>query len=98
MSNYGSGSLAVLPTGPDGELGEIVSSVQHEGAGPNPARQSGPHAHATIFTPDGGFLIAADLGIDRLVVQAVDPRTGAPDTARRTPRPASARAPEGRPP
>lgn len=76
VSNYGTGSVAVLPIRPDGGLGEIVSMVQHEGRGPNPDRQGGPHAHATIFTPDGRFLITADLGIDRLLISAFDRRTG----------------------
>lgn len=76
VSNYGTGSVAVLPIRPDGGLGEITSSVQHEGRGPNPDRQTGPHAHATIFTPDGRFVIAADLGIDRLLISAFDPNTG----------------------
>jgi 6-phosphogluconolactonase len=76
VSNYGSGSIAVLPIGAGGELGEIASSVQFDGAGPNPDRQDGPHAHATTFTPDGGFLVAADLGTDRLHVHAFDARIG----------------------
>lgn len=76
VSNYGTGSVAVLPIRPDGGLGEIASIVQHEGNGPHPDRQRGPHAHATTFTPDGRFLIAADLGADRLLISAFDPRTG----------------------
>ncbi len=77
VSNYGTGNVVVLPIGPDGGLGEIASSVQHEGRGPHPDRQDGPHAHATTFTPDGRFLIAADLGADRLFISAFDPQTGA---------------------
>jgi 6-phosphogluconolactonase len=76
VSNYGTGSVAVLPIRPDGGLGDIASIVQHEGYGPNPDRQRGPHAHAATFTPDGRFLIAADLGADRLLISAFDRRTG----------------------
>ena len=76
VSNYGSGSVAVLPVGPEGGLGHVASVVQHEGSGPNPDRQEGPHAHATIFAPDGRFLIAADLGIDRLLISAFDEVSG----------------------
>lgn len=76
VSNYGSGSVAVLAIRPDGSLGEVASLVSHEGAGPHPERQAGPHVHATTFMPDGRFLVAADLGIDRLLVHAFDPRTG----------------------
>ena len=76
VSNYGTGTVATLPIGPDGGLGDIASIVQHQGSGPHPDRQGGPHAHATTFTPDGRFLIAADLGADRLFISAFDPRTG----------------------
>ena len=76
VSNYGTGTVAVLPIKPDGGLGEIASIVQHTGSGPNPDRQGGPHAHAAIFTPGGRFLIAADLGADRLFISAFDPYTG----------------------
>ena len=72
VANYGGGSVAVFPILPDGSLGEMTALVQHSGEGPNPARQEGPHAHSSIFSPDDRFLIVADLGIDRLVVYAVD--------------------------
>jgi 6-phosphogluconolactonase len=76
VANYGTGNVAVFPLLPDGVLGEMAAFVQHAGTGPNPNRQEGPHAHATIFTPDNRFLIVADLGIDQLVVYAFDADTG----------------------
>lgn len=77
VANYGTGSVAVLPIGNDGSLGPMASTAQHAGSGPNPQRQEGPHAHASVFTPDGGYLVVADLGIDRLVVYSFDADTGA---------------------
>ncbi len=76
VSNYGSGSAAVLPIGPDGALGEPADRVQHRGRGVNPARQESPHAHSTILTPDNRFAVVADLGIDRLAVYRFDAKTG----------------------
>jgi 6-phosphogluconolactonase len=76
VSNYGTGSVAVLPIRHDGSLGEIVSLAHHAGEGPNRDRQDRPHAHATTFTPDGRYLIAADLGADRLFMSAFDSHTG----------------------
>jgi 6-phosphogluconolactonase len=76
VSNYGSGSVAVLPIGHDGALGEIAALAQHSGNGPVVDRQRGPHAHSTVFTPDGGFLLAADLGADAIVVYEFDVATG----------------------
>jgi 6-phosphogluconolactonase len=46
--------------------------VQHVGSGINTERQDRPHPHSSILSPDGRFVIVADLGIDRLVVYAFD--------------------------
>ena len=75
-SNYGSGNVAIYPILADGSLGEMSSFVQHEGQGPNEARQEGPHAHSTTFTPDNHFAIVADLGIDQLVIYKFDAESG----------------------
>ncbi|QQA43628.1 lactonase family protein [Pelagovum pacificum] len=42
--------------------------LRHKGSGPNKARQEAAHAHCVGFSPDGRYLIVADLGIDRLVI------------------------------
>lgn len=68
VANYGSGSARLIPLLTDGALGAPGPLVQHSGTGPNTHRQEGPHAHATIFSPDGRFAIVADLGIDRLMI------------------------------
>lgn len=60
-------SLAVLPIGADGSVGAPVSTARHSGSGPNPNRQTAPHAHCVISSPDGQAAYVADLGIDRLV-------------------------------
>ena len=75
-SNYGSGNAALYPILADGGLGELQAYVQHEGQGPNAARQEGPHAHSAIFTPDNRHLIVADLGIDQLVIYKFDAEAG----------------------
>jgi 6-phosphogluconolactonase len=71
-ANYGSGSARLIPRGPDGALGAPGPVARHSGSGPNAERQDGPHAHSTLFAPDGRLAIVADLGIDRLVVYRVD--------------------------
>jgi 6-phosphogluconolactonase len=76
VSNYGSGTVSVLPILPDGALGEMTDLIQHHGSGPNPERQEGPHAHSATFSPDQRFAIVADLGIDALLVYAFDSSTG----------------------
>lgn len=75
-TNYGTGNAAIYPIQTDGSLGEMTDFVQHQGKGPNTARQEGPHAHSSIFTPDNRFVIIADLGIDQLVIYKLDSATG----------------------
>ena len=76
VSNYGSGTVSVLPILPDGALGEITDLIQHYGSGPKSERQEGPHVHSATFTPDQRFVMVADLGIDTLVVYAFDSSAG----------------------
>jgi 6-phosphogluconolactonase len=76
VSNYGSGSVAVLPILADGALGEMTDHVQHHGSSAHPQRQEGPHAHSATLAPDDRFVIVADLGIDQLLVYAFDSSTG----------------------
>jgi 6-phosphogluconolactonase len=76
VSNYGSGSLAVLEVSSGGGFGQAVTVVQHHGRGPIAGRQEGPHVHGAAFTPDGGHLVVADLGADRVVLYRFDPTTG----------------------
>jgi 6-phosphogluconolactonase len=72
VSNYSKGNVCVFPVDDDGKLGEASDIHQHEGKGPNASRQDGPHAHS--ITPDfnNRFAIAADLGIDQLVIYDMD--------------------------
>jgi 6-phosphogluconolactonase len=76
VSNYGSGTVSVLPVLPDGALGEKTDLIQHIGNGPNPERQEGPHAHSATFTPDQRYVLVADLGMDALLVYAFDASAG----------------------
>ncbi len=75
-ANYGSGSVASLPIAEDGRLREPVSTIQHAGASIHPQRQQGPHAHSVNFDPTGKLVIAADLGLDKLLVYRLDLTTG----------------------
>lgn len=76
VSNFMSGSVSVFPVGPDGFLGEASCFVQHEGSSMNPKRQTGPHAHSLVFSPDERFAFVPDLGIDRLMTYIPDMQAG----------------------
>jgi 6-phosphogluconolactonase len=65
VANYGTGNV-VLYGLKDGQLTGQLDEVQHEGKSVNEQRQEGPHAHATVFSPDNEFLFAVDLGLDEV--------------------------------
>jgi 6-phosphogluconolactonase len=77
VANYASGSIAVLPVLPDGQLRAAVGFDQHHGSSVNPARQSGPHAHSVLFSPDNRYLLSTDLGLDKIFVYRFDATAGA---------------------
>jgi 6-phosphogluconolactonase len=76
VANYGGGSVAAFPVHEDGTLGEASAFFQHEGKSVNAARQSGPHAHETVVSPDNQFVLAADLGLDKVFTYRLDPAKG----------------------
>jgi len=60
------GSFAVFPLASDGHVGASVLTVHHEGSGPVKGRQDNSHVHSTVFSPDGKYLFAQDLGVDKV--------------------------------
>ena len=72
VSNYGGGSLAVLPIKTDGTLGAATDSIQDVGSGPNVKRQEKPHVHSAILAPDNRFVYVSDLGTDKLHIYETD--------------------------
>jgi len=75
VANYSTGSVASLPVRTDGSLGEAATFIQHEGSSVDPARQTGPHAHCIVASPDNRFVYAADLGLDQVLAYRLDPAT-----------------------
>jgi 6-phosphogluconolactonase len=71
VANYGGGSVAEYPVQADGTLGEASTFVQHEGSSVDAARQKGPHAHATVLSPDGKLVFVNDLGLDKILAYQV---------------------------
>ncbi|MFC5430408.1 lactonase family protein [Paraburkholderia denitrificans] len=71
------GSFSVLPVEPDGKLGAAALTVHHEGGGPVKGRQDNAHVHSTVFSPDGHFVFAQDLGTDKLYAYRYTPDGGA---------------------
>ncbi len=76
VANYSGGNVSVLRINEDGSLGDITSTREHQGTGPNPERQKGPHPHSINLDPDNRFAFAADLGIDKVVIYRFDATLG----------------------
>lgn len=75
VSNYASGSVAALPIREDGSLEEAASFIQHKGSSIDPKRQAGPFAHSIVISPDNRFALAADLGLDKILIYRLDAST-----------------------
>src|SRR5262245_59548154 len=76
LANYNSGSVAVLPVGPDGRLGEATAVVQHTGKSVNPDRQEAPHPHCVTLDPVNRFAFVCDLGLDKVLIYRLDVQQG----------------------
>ena len=88
VANYHGGTSAVLPIGAAGELGAASDVKRHEGVpGPGRAASAPPgsfawsghdHAHSHMILPDpsGRFVLAADLGLDRILIWKFDAAAG----------------------
>ena len=85
VANYGGGNYALLPVGADGRLQPATSVVTGAGselALSERARVEGPGSpkplgHMVGFDASNRFLVAADKGLDRMLVYRFDQATGA---------------------
>ncbi|MFJ3524221.1 lactonase family protein [Pseudomonas sp. NPDC090203] len=79
------GSLAVVPVGKDGRLSPVVQTATHEASKVNPERQASSHVHAAVPTPDDKYLVAMDLGADKMFVFSYDHNQAQPLKPAKTP-------------
>lgn len=89
VANYAGGSVAVFPLLPDGRLAPASDVKKSTGTvGPKRARSAPPgsfafsghdfpHAHMIEADAAGRFVLAADLGLDQLLIWKFDARAGA---------------------
>jgi 6-phosphogluconolactonase len=76
VANFMSGSVCVLPVRDDGGLGEACDFIQHQGAGIDPVRQTGPHAHSVTLDATNRYAFVPDLGLDKLFIYKFDAKRG----------------------
>ena len=75
---YGSGSLSAISVNADGSMGSSNQVFKYEGSSINKQNQSRPHAHAAILSPDGKYLLATDLGTDKIYTYRFNANDAAP--------------------
>lgn len=68
VSGYHDGKVTVMNINPDGCVGAIVDGVFHKGYGSVAERNFRPHVSCTRMTPDKKFIVAADLGVDQVMI------------------------------
>jgi 6-phosphogluconolactonase len=68
VANYDGGSIVAFPIREDGSVGPASAFVQHSGSSANKERQARPHAHWIGTSPDNRFALAADLGLDEILI------------------------------
>lgn len=66
-ANYSGGSMSVFPLLKDGKLAPADTLFEGSATGPDALRQSTPHIHCTIFSPDGKYIFATDFSADRIL-------------------------------
>ena len=76
VANYTGGSVASLPISRKGRLREAASFIQHEGSSVLKPRQSVPHGHSINVSPGNKFAVAADLGLDKVLVYGFNAKGG----------------------
>ena len=75
VANYTSGSVATFLIHPDGSVSDAVEDIFFPGHSVNPQRQESAHTHCVTVSPDNRFLLVNDLGLDRIMVYRLDPKT-----------------------
>ena len=71
VANYTGGNVSVLPVRSDGTLGMVIDLEQHQGSSVK-EQQKGPHAHCVILDRSERYALAADLGIDKVMIYSFD--------------------------
>ncbi len=70
-ANYSAGSIVNYHLDEHGLIIGEADHKQHSGDGPHP-NQNAAHAHCVMYSDDGKFLYAVDLGTDEVTAYAID--------------------------
>jgi 6-phosphogluconolactonase len=70
-ANYHKGTIESFLVNEDGKVNPVASIMEHTGEGPH-ERQEKPHTHFSGFTPDEKYVVAVDLGIDKVITYKIE--------------------------
>ena len=76
VAGWHDGKVTVMRLNEDGTVGAMTDEVFHKGLGSVAERNYRPHVSCSRLTPDGRFLMVADLGIDQIKVYRFDKNEG----------------------
>jgi 6-phosphogluconolactonase len=76
VANYSEGNIAAYQLGDDGSISPASDIIQHTGSGSDTERQPQAHAHHIIPDPAGNFILATDLGADKVFIYKFNPENG----------------------
>lgn len=76
VANYYGGKVAVFPLQADGRLSPACAFGHREGSSANKERQEGPHPHSVYVAPNNRYVLACDLGLDKILVYHFDASSG----------------------
>ena len=75
-ANYGGGSVCCLPIEADGKLGKATSFMQHAGPADSDGKKPTPRGHSINVDKNNRFAVAADLGLNQMLVYKLDAAAG----------------------
>ncbi len=75
-ANYTGGNIAIYPLDGDGQLGPASATVDHHETGDPADEGKTPRAHCIITDPTNQLVLVCDLGLDKVMIYRLDPKTG----------------------
>lgn len=74
IANYSGGNITVYGKNPDGSIGNYKQIMKHQNKA-TPGKEPKPaHIHMVQFTPDKKYVVASDLGNDKLYIYKYNPK------------------------
>jgi len=77
-ANYSGGNMSVFSLRKDGTAAPVDTLFEGAATGSDTIRQSTPHIHCAVFSPDGKYIFATDFSADRILRFVLHPNDATP--------------------